>query len=59
MNFNYFDYIENNSMSFGAKEGTWITFLGDKRTVYHFFHILTYDKLRCFDEGFVTILYLY
>ena len=30
MNFNYFDYIENEENSFGAKENEWITFLGDR-----------------------------
>jgi len=30
MNFNYFEYIENDEISFGAKENEWITFLGDK-----------------------------
>ena len=30
MNFNYFEYIENENLTFGAKEKEWITFLGDK-----------------------------
>lgn len=30
MNFNYFDYIENDDNAFGAKENEWITLLGNK-----------------------------
>ncbi len=33
MNFNYFDYIENEENSFGAKENEFITFLGDKNNI--------------------------
>lgn len=30
MNFNYFEYIESDEITFGIKEMEWITFLGDK-----------------------------
>lgn len=33
MNFSYFDYIESEENTFGAKECEWITFLGDRNNI--------------------------
>lgn len=51
MNFNYFEYIENEENSFGVKENEWITFLGDKND--EILENLMFKK----DNQFITINY--
>lgn len=51
MNFNYFEYIESDDISFGAKEKEWITFLGDKNK--YILDNLMFKR----DNEFITINY--